>query len=355
MKHNLETEIRQLWQHAVPSVNTDEQEVFFDELFDATATTAVGEDSAVASAQWTEHKMTFVGRPISVGVVNGLVVSADLNTTERGARASEVLEAIHRQQYDEGMMLSIIMPADKTQRAWLETQGYSNVAHRIAAEAHIPADYVSDPRLEVEEVEEWGRELWIYYAQHAGSHDFELKLNEADFFALISLNDLRGGSVLVARRHGKICGMALVQREGKPLKSGKASDKQFRMNIKYILAADVRVLYGIQQYAATLAPDCKQIVITGGCPAKGFKGAVPGAMMRVIDAEKFLTFVAASLPGLQLNVTMRDDAHLPVNNRTFRLREGHLFVTTATVDSTSTPGGVLAMLMAGQPVQVPGL
>lgn len=355
MKQNLETEIRQLWQHAVPSVNEDEQDVFFDELFDADATTVVGEDAAVASAQWTEHKMTFVGRPISVGVVDGLAVSAALKAGERAARVGEVLTAIHRQQYEAGMMLSIVIPTDKNQRAWLEAQGYSNVAHRVAAEAHIPDDYVGDPRLEIEEVEEWGRELWIFYAQHAGSHDFELKLNEADFFAMISRNDLRGGSVFVARRHGKICGMALVQREGKPLKSGKASDKQFRMNIKYILATDVRVLYSIQQHAAALASDCKQVVITGGCPAKGFKGAVPGAMMRVVDAEKFLTFVAASLPGLQFNVTVKDDAHLPINNRTFRLREGHLFVTTATVDSTSTPGGVLAMLMAGQPVQVPGI
>lgn len=355
MELNLETEIRQLWQHAVPSVDIEEQDVFFDELFDPSATVAVGDTTAVASAQWTEHKMTFAGRPISVGVVTGLAVSAELDSEQRDARAAEVLAKIHRQQYECGMMLSIIIPADKKQRTWLESQGYTTVTHQVAVESHAPADFVSDARIEVEVAEEWGRDLWIYYAKHAGSHDFELRLNEPDFYVMVALNDLRGGTFLVARRHGKICGLALVQREGKPLKSGKASGKQFRMNVKYILASDVRVLYTIQQYAATLVPDCKQVVITGGCPAKGFKGAVPGAMMRVVDAEKFLTFVSATLPGLQLSVTIRDDAHLPLNNRTFRLREGHLFVTTAPADSTSTPGGVPAMLMGGQPVQVPSL
>lgn len=357
MKQNLETEVRALWQQAYNPLCQDEQDVFFDELFDAKATTVVRDSAslAVAAAQWSEHKMTFVGQPISVGLISGLTVSDALKPAARTEKAAQLLNEIHHQQYKCGMMLSLIAPADKAQRTWLESQGYMTVTHQLSVETRVPEDFVADARIIVTEADEWGRDLWIYYAQHAGGHDFELRLTEPDFFALLAFNDLRDGHLLVARRHGKICGLALAQREGKPLKSGKPSSKQFRMNIKYILASDAQVFYSLQQYAATLASDCKQVVITGGCPAKGFKGAVPSVMMRAIDVERFLKFVAAQLPGLQLTVGIDTDTAIPENNRSYRLRDGRCYVSDDPASSMVSPGGIPAMLLAGQPVQIPSL
>lgn len=351
---NLEQEVRTLWRKSLTAVSEDEMEIYFDEVFDADATAYVeANGKLLACGQWQEHKMTFVGRPISVGVITGLIVDSALKTAERSSHLAHVLTELHRLQYERGVMYSIISPADNKQRQWLEKQGYMTASHQLTAETHLPEGYVADSKIEVTEAMEWGRELWVFYTQHGGLHDFELKLSEGDFFAMIALHDLNGGSLLVARRHNKLVGIALVQREGKPLKNGKPSEKQFRMNVKYVLASDENVLYALQHKALQLAPDCKQLVMTGGCPAKGFKGAAPQMMMRAIDAERFLKFVAEQLPGLQLVVGIANDADIPANNKGYRLRDGRCYTSTDLGDSIVAPGGIPAMLLSGQPVQIP--
>lgn len=354
MKHNLENEVRQLWDKLPGAFSNDEIEIFFDEQFDAEATVAVRQDGKlVACGQWGERKMTFVGQPISVGLVQGLMADASLKPAERAARLAEVLAQILRQQQERGVMCSIVLPTDAKQRQWLESLGYMTASHRLTAESKLPEDFTPDARIEVKEAVEWGRELWVYYAQHGGLHDFEMKLSESDFFAMLARHDALGGQVLVARRHGKIVGIALALREGKPLKNGKPSEKNFRMNFKYVLATDATVLYTMQHAALALAPDCKQLVMVGGCPAKGFKGAVPLAMMRGVCMEKFLSFVANCLPGLQLVATIDSDEQLPENNATYRLRDGRCYVSPFLTENRMTPGGIPAMLLAGQPVQIP--
>lgn len=363
MTHNLERELKTLWQKSHPTMSQDEIDIYFDEMFDAANTVSIVEDGHIlAAGQWQEHKMTFVGTPINVGLISGLTVDPQLKPADRDARLAEVLRQLHQRQHERGIMYSIVIPnflpsiggaGGSHRRQWLEAQGYMTTSHQLAAETKVPADFQPDPRILVAEAEEWGRELWIFYAQHGGLHDFELRLSESDFFAMIARHDLRGGHVLVARRHGKIVGLALALREGKPLKNGKRSEKQFRMNFRYVLAADPNVLYTMVQHALALAPDCKQFVMTGGCPAKGFKGAEPHAMMRVIDAQKFLRFVAERLPGLQLSVGINSDADLPVNNAGYRLRDGRLYVSDDLGSSIVPPGGIPAMLLSGQPVQVP--
>lgn len=354
MKQNLEQEVRELWSKASHPFTSDEIEIFFDEQFDAEATTAVRHDGKlVACGQWSERKMTFVGLPVAVGLIQGIMVDPKLKPAERSASVAELLAEIHRQQFARGVMYSVVIPTDTKQRQWLESQGYMTASHRLTVESKIPEGFVADTRTEVKPAEEWGKELWLYYAQHGGMHDYELKLSEGDFFAMLARHDARGGHVLVARRHGKIVGLALAQCEGKPLKSGKASEKQFRINIKYVLATDANVLHTMQQCALALEPHCRQLVMEGGCPAKGFKGAQPFAMMRTICMEKFLTFVANTLPGLQLVATIDGDNDLPQNNATYRLRDGRCYVSPFLNESRMTSGGIPAMLLSGQPVQIP--
>lgn len=189
-------------------MSDDEIDIYFDEIFDPAATTTVSEgDHILAAGQWQEHKMTFVGQPISVGLVSGLCVDTQLKPAARQARIADVMRQLHTQQYARGMMCSIIIPTSDVQRQWLKSIGYMTVTHLLSAETQIPAAFRPDGRVEVTEAQEWGRELWIFYAQHGGQHDFELRLSENDFFAMIARHDLRGGSVLVALTHASIVGL----------------------------------------------------------------------------------------------------------------------------------------------------
>lgn len=355
MKSTNEQELRALMQSSRPQHTTDTLGIYFDEIYDPAATTIHrdAQGTPIAAGQWTEHKMTFVSTPISVALIDSLAATNTLKAPQRKQALESILTTLHQQMHTRGMMYSIIIPADDKERQFLADHGYANISNRLVADTRIPEADDLDPRVTVEEPDEWAHELWIYYAQHGGQHDFELKLRETDFFALIARHDLAGGRLLVARRHGRIVGFALIQREGKPLKSGKPSTKQYRMNIKFILASDESVLYTIEHAALTLAPDCRQLVMTGCCPSKGFKRAQPHAMGRVIDAERFLTFVAGRLPGLQLSVTIAEDNDIPANVRTFRLRDGRCYTNTTSQESPVSVGGIPAMFLAGQPVLVP--
>lgn len=353
MKNITEKEVRALWHASRPQLTADELDVYFDEIYDPSATVGVRDVSGnlVAAVGWAEHKMTFVGHAVSVGVVNGLASIG--KGKERAEYLADALREAHRQMYAKGMMFSLVVPADEKERSWLAEQGYATSTYRVTADCKLPEATAVDDKTTIEVAEEWGRDLWIFYVQHAGQHDFELKITENEFFAMISRHDLAGGSLLVARRRERIVGFALACREGKPLKSGKPSTKQFRVNLKFILAADERILYALERKALELSADCKQIVMSGCCPAKGFKGATPFAMTRGVDVERFLTFVAQRLPGLQLVVAIAGDDAVEANNRTFRLRDGRCYVSNAASESSVTPGGVPAMFLSGQPVLVP--
>lgn len=351
---NLESEIRDLWLKMWPSANLDEIDIFLEELFNPATLCSVYDGKRLkAVAQWDERKMTFVGHPISVGVVSLLLADPTLSAADYDTALRRALTEAHRQQYAKGVMCSLVIPRDDKQRQWLEDCGYMTTTHLLTAESQLGKNLGIDHKIVVEQAAEWGRDLWIYYTQNGGRHDFELKLSESDFYAMLQFHDLRGGDVLVARRHGKIVGLALPIREGKPLKSGKCSTKQFRVNVRYILAADERVLASLQVKALSLNPDCKQIVMTAGCPAKGFKNVKPHAMARAVSITKFLTFVAEKLPGLQLNVTINSDTDIPENNSSYRLRDGRCYTSMEQGSNLSTPGGIPAMLLAGQMVQVP--
>ena len=95
--------------------------------------------------------------------------------------------------------------------------------------------------------------------------------------------------------------------------------------------------------------------MVGGCPARGFKGAEPYAMARIINVEKFLTFIGRLYPGLQLHVGIQNDHDIPENNGFYQLIDGRLHITDQKPDSITTPGGLAAVFLAAQPVLMPML
>lgn len=345
-----------MWHLCNPKASEEEIDVFFDEQYDAsTMRVAMKDDVAVACGQWTEHKMNFLGAPIAVGVLQGVMASPALRPADRKAMLKDVLGQLHKEQWQKGEMLSVVVPQNDKERQLYEELGYLTASYRLAAVTRIPDGFVPETKVEMSIEKEWGRDLWLYYSRNAGAHPFEMKLNEADFYTMLALHDLQGGTVVTARRFGKIVGLALVLKEGKPLKSGKASTKQYRLNMRYVLAYDETVLRTMQHFVLSQDAECRHMVITGGCPAKGFGGAQPYAMFRVINAKKFLDFVGHRLPGLQISVTLKGDDDIAENNNSYRLRDGRCYIGLLEYDSVMRPGGLPAMLLSGQPLQYPGL
>lgn len=354
MSTELQRAVRTLWQKCNPQMSEDALDIYFSEIYSPTniETEKRGEE-VVACAQMLERKMTFAGTPIPVGYLTGLQLDPSLAKKEKEDLLGSMLTRHHQRLEKSGAMYSIVVPTDDTYRQLLETCGYVTCSHVFGAEVKVPEGFELDSKITITEEMEWGRDLWIFYAQNGGSHDFELCLTEDDFFAMIERHDLEDGRVLVARRHGKIAGLALVKREGKPLKNGKPSAKTFRVNFTFVLTVEDHILPGFEQKALEIFSDCHELVITGGCPAKGFKNARPHAMVRIISADRFLNFIARRLPGLQLTIGVQGDKDIPENNKAYRLRSGRCYVSEDMPDSIVGPGGIPSMLLAGQLVLVP--
>ena len=252
-----------------------------------------------------------------------------------------------------GALISMAFPKDNEERKILEDCGYTIASHIIEADPNTPKADTATAGTCIQEETEWGNDLWSFYNRNGGRHDFEVKMSEGDFFALIEQNDAAGGSLIVARRKKNIVGLALTRREGKPLKNGRTSTKNFRVRIPFILALQEEGFFDLIRHAGTLYPDCKQTLVSTACPPKAFEGSRPYAMVRAIQAEKFMAEMARQMLGLQLEISITDDDDLPENNGGYRIFNGKCHRSNLPMESKTTPGGIPALFMVGRPAVIP--
>lgn len=346
----LQTQTRQLWQLCFPNDSEDFLDIYFTDRYSTERNVTQRRDAQViAATQVLPFRFNFAGKAIKAGYISGLCTHPDHRGKGLG---SKVLHDAHRKMYAEGQLISFLIPGNDKLRKWYEKQNhgaYWTATHRLTVDVTPKNDFRPDLHLDILAEEEWGRDLWQYYNTFGGRHDYELKLDEAAFFAAIETHDLSGGKVVVARRRGKIVGFCLAIREGKPLKSGKASTKNFRGLIRYMITTDEHTMRHLQ-YRAMQLLDVKEMAMQGGCPGKGFEQSRPYAMARIINVEAFLRFVGRIYPGLQLHVGIDGDLDIPENNGYYQLMDGQLTITDQRPDNIITPGGLAALFLGAQPV-----
>ena len=356
MQSDLQRHMRTLWKKCRPNLDDETIDIYFSETYDpAMLSTAEDEKGEMAAcSQFLMRHMNFMDRNLHIGILTALAYNPELEDEKLLPTVKESLKRQHLRMARHGALISLAFPSNERERQLLQGCGYAIASHCIEGDPKV-TEYTPapDPSIVIDEETEWGRDLWLFYARNGGGHNFEVKMTENDFFALIAQNDVAGGHLIVARRHGHIIGIALVQREGKPLKSGKPSSKTFRTRIPYILAVQQDIFYRLLEHAKTICPDSRQTLVTIACPPKGFEGSRPYAMVRIIRAEEFLREVAATLPGLQLETGIIHDEDLPENVGGYRLRRGKCYTSTECPPSATTPGGIPAIFMASQPALLP--
>lgn len=356
MQSDLQRHMRTLWKKCRPTLDDETIDIYFSETYDPAllSTTCDEGGEMTACSQMLMRRMNFMDTDMNVGIITALAYDPEQKEEEQQHAVRESLKRQHQRMARQGARISLAFPVNDTERKLLQNCGYVVASHCIEGDPKLAEHNVAeDPSVQISEETEWGRDLWLFYTRNGGGHNFEVKMTENDFFALIAQNDVKGGSLIVARRRGNIIGIALLQREGKPLKSGKTSNKTFRSRIPFILAVQQEVFYKLLDYAKEIYDDIKQTMVTIACPPKGFEGSRPYAMVRAIRAEEFLAEVAAAMPGMQLEIGIANDDDLPENNGGYRIRRGRCYTTTECTSSVTPPGGVPAIFMTAHPALLP--
>lgn len=352
-KEEIKAQVRGLWRTCFPKDSEEFLDIYFEDRYSDDVTVTVRENArVVAATQVLPFRFNFAGSAMPVGYISGLCTDPEYR---KKGYAGKILHDAHRKLFAEGGVLSLLIPGDEKLREFYQGEqngAYWTSTHQLTVDVAPPAEFKPDLRIDVMPEYEWGRDLWIYYNTFGGRHAFEIKHNEDSFFAAIQTHDLEDGLVLVARKRGKILGFCLVVKEGKPLKSGKLSTKNFRGHIRFMLTTDERIMHQLQYRAMELL-EVKDLVMTGGAPCKGFKTSRPYVMARVINVEKFLTHVARIHTGLQLHIGVQNDLHIPENNGYYLIENGKVRITDAVPPSIVTPGGLAALFLGSQPVFTP--
>lgn len=332
----LKQQTRDLWKNCFHE-NDDFLDIYFEDKYrPGRNITARPYGDVVAAAQLLPYRMTFYGNVLYTGYVSGLCVHPDFR---RRGLSSQILYQAHRDLYRQGGTLSFLIPGSEDLRRFYEDKdhgAYWTSTYRM--EVSFTAGDDLDDSVTVERPEEWGEDLYVYFRRNTG-YDFMFHPSHDDFFAALSVCDLEDGYVLVARRRQHIAGICLAVREA-----------DGRIFFRSQLVADEKVRHSFVSYLCAQTGADK---VYARVPVPGStKQAVPYAMARVINVEKFLRSVLRAYPGFQIHIGVDGDMHIPENNGYYIIEDGKLRITDRQPDTVVTPGGLAALFLSAQPTYV---
>lgn len=303
---NTKDEVRALWKLCF---NDSEEfmDLYFNRRYKDDINMAIREDGKIISAlQMIPYSMSFCGGMIPVSYISGACTHPDYR--EHGAMR-RLLKETHRRMYEDGVLLSSLIPAEE----WLF--GY------YAKSGYVPAFGYARKRMEADELRRMssfaaacrvevcalpGADHYHYFDTRMQERSCCIQHTEDDFEIIMEDLKLGGGKLLVAQEGEAIVGMAFTVR---------AEDTLY---IKELLADNEAVQNRLLYEAAHIY---NVRAMEYGVPSSG-AGSLSLGMARVIRAEEMLRLFAAQHPELELNICLEGDDVIPENNGYYTVKEG---------------------------------
>lgn len=333
----IKQQTRELWKLSFHD-SEEFMDIYFSEKYQDKSNLTLRSDGRITAAmQLLPYRMTFYGTVVHAGYVSGLCVSE----TERGqGQAGRLLKEAHRRLFQQGSVLSFLIPGNEELRHFYEQESHGNYwTSTFRKETEITIEHHVDERIEISQPEEWGDELYVFYRRHTLNQNFMLHPSENDFFAALATCDMENGWVLVARRKRRLMGICLAVVEG-----------DGRCFLRSLVAVDAQVKDNFVQY---LQQHCGVEKVYARIAVPGsVTGASPYAMARVINVEKLLQSVLVAFPDFELHIGVSGDMDIPENNGFYWVRNGKVTVTDEYPDTIVTPGGLAAMLLGAHPTKL---
>lgn len=334
-KEEIKKQTRELWETCFQD-SPEFTDIYFEDKYSDEANLTFRADGVVTAAvQVLPYRQTFYGQVAHAGYLSGLATAPEFR--KKGMAAQLIREA-HRKLFRQGALMSFLIPGSEELRHFYERSdhgAYWTAAYRKETEITIGGEV--DPKVEITQPEEWGNNLYVFYRKYTKEQSFMLHPSESDFFAALEACDLAGGKVLVAHRKRRLLGLclAVVESDG-------------RCFLRSLLSVDETVkdcfLHYLQQQCGV-----KQVYARIAVPGS-LAGAVPYAMARVVNVEKFLQTVVQAYPSFQLHIGVDGDTDIPENNGYYMVDEGKVVITDQRPESIVTPGGLAAMFLGAHPM-----
>ena len=333
-QEEIKQQTRKLWGECFHD-SEEFKDIYFEEKYkDEYNLTHRVDGNVAAAVQVLPYRMTFYGMVLHAGYISGLATGEAFR--KRGL-ASHMIREAHRRLYQQGAAVSFLIPGTDELRRFYEkpTHGlYWTSTFRKETEIKISGEI--DDKIEIVQPDEWGGDLYVFYRRNTMNQPFMLHSSENDFYAALADCDLEGGMVLVARRKRRLQGicLAIVEPDG-------------RCVLRSLLAIDEKVKDAFLKYLMEKT-GVNSVMARVAVPGS-ISGAMPYAMARVINVEKFLESVLAVYPTFQLHIGVDGDMDIPENNGYYLIDDGKLTITDEKPDSIVTPGGLAAMFLGAHP------
>lgn len=298
-------EVKALWKLCFK--DSDEfVDLYFEQRYKDEINVAIRREGKVVSAlQMIPYPMTFGGMTIETSYVSGACTHPDYR---KQGLMHQLLNEAHRRMYEEGVWLSMLIPAEKGLFNYYARSGYApsfGYARQTVGVGELR------PSLLFSVVDETDNRAFLYEHYRYLSTCLQqcpccVQHPREDF--LIVMNDLRlsKGKLLVARRNGLIHGMAFcVEEPGKVV-------------VKELLADNLAVRDSLLHKAAEVFQVEKVEYMIPSSMNSLYLG-----MARVINVEKMLAVVLRKYPEAQMYVHITGDEAIPENNGYFTITQGN--------------------------------
>lgn len=316
----------------------DFMDIYFSEKYtDQVNVTCEADGIILSAAQILPYRMKLFGQTVRVGYLSGL---ATLPEARGKGCAAKVLHKVHRRLYKEGVPLCYLIPGNDGLRRFYED--YRHGAYWTAAyrkEETLAGTLPPDESITVDEPDEWGTELFVFYKKATAHIPCMLHPAEGDFFAALAACDLEGGHVLVARRKLRIVGLCLAV----PGSDGHCTIRELKTTEPH---AEKALLLAARRTCG--ADEARRHVPAAGTDS----GATPYAMARVTHVEKFFKMVLHAYPEFEMHIGIDGDFDIPENNGYYLLRNGKCTLTEDVPTDIITPGGLAALFLSAIPTHI---
>lgn len=296
----MKEEVRKLWKLCFND-SKEFVDLYFDKRYKDDINLTVVEDGQVVSAlQMVPYTLTYYGRLLPVSYISGASTHPDFRS--QGIMRT-LLDQSHRSMYQNGVLISTLIPAEEWLFGYYERGGYVP-AFYYSSRFVDAADLHCSSSLQIDEVFSVQKDTYSYFSRKMSERNCCIQHTEEDLSVVMADLHLSRGKVFLARQKQQTVGLLFCI----------PSDGALRVTES--LADSETILESLLR-TASVQMNCDRLNLS----YYAAKGTKPKGMIRIINADLLLRLYAQRHPETSLVIQL-SDKNIPQNNHIYILENG---------------------------------